>query len=146
VSDVTAGPVFAIRFRRLRRGDDAARLVSVTIADSGGKGVARRIGALTDIALRARLAHWNLHSANDLSAVRKTLDGDRGEATLYESWPALASCWHFWRDFVGSQITRLEWSCDGCQSPAGREVGAIRGETVPLACKCGTVGRVVIGS
>ena len=141
-----AGPVFAIRLRRLRRADDTARLISVSIADSGGKGVARRIGALTDIALRARLSHWNLHSANEVAALRKALDGEPGEVTLYEGWPAVGNCRHFWRDFVGSPITRLEWSCDGCQSPAGRQVGASRGETVPLKCKCGTVGRMTIGS
>lgn len=143
---MTAGPVFAIRLRRLRRLNDTARLISVSIADSGGKEVARRIGALTDIALRARLSHWNLHSANEVAALRKALDGKGGEATLYEGWPSLANCWQFWRDFVGSQIKRLEWSCEGCQSPAERQVGANRGETVPLACKCGTVGRVTVGS
>jgi len=143
---MTSASVFAIRLRRLRRAGDAARLISVSIADSGGKGVARRIGSLTDIALRARISHWNLHSANEVAALRKALDGEAGEATLYEGWPALANCWHFWRDFVGSQITRLEWSCDGCQSPAERQVGASVGETVPLACKCGTVGRMTVGS
>lgn len=142
---MTAGPVFAIRLRRLRRAGDAARLVAVSIADSGRNGVARRIGALTDVALRARISHWNLHSANQVAALRKALDGERGEATLHEGWPALADCWHFWRDFVGSKITRLEWSCAGCRNPAERQVGAIRGETVPLACKCGTVGRMTVG-
>ena len=141
---MTAAPVFAIRLRRLRRADDAVRLISVSIAE--GKGVARRVGALTDVALRARLSHWNLHSANELAALRKALDSPPGEATLYEGWPALASCWVFWRDFVGSKMTRLEWSCDGCQSPAERQVGASRGETVPLLCKCGTVGLKTIGS
>ena len=143
---MTASPVFAIRLRRLRRADDTARLIAVSIADSGGNGVARRIGALTDVALRARPSHWNLHSANELAALRKALDGERGEATLYEGWPALANCWHFWRDFVGSQIARLELSCDGCHSPAERQVGATPGETVPLPCKCGTVGRQTVGS
>lgn len=142
---MTGGPVFAIRLRRLRRADDTARLVSVSITDPGGKGVARRIGALTDIALRARISHWNLHSANEVAALRKALEGERGEATLFEGWPGLADCWSFWRDFIGSQITRIEWSCDGCQNPAERQVGASRGETVPLACRCGTVGRVTVG-
>ena len=143
---MNANPVFAIRLRRLRPAADAARLISVSIADSGGKGVARRVGSLTDIALRARLSHWNLHSANEVAALRKALDGEPGESTLYEGWPAFKSCWHFWRDFVGSQVTRLEWNCEGCQSPAERQVGASRGETVPLACKCGTVGRRTLGS
>jgi len=141
-----ASPIFAIRLRRLRRADDTVRLLSVSIAASGGKGVARRVGALTDVALRARLSHWNLHSANEVAALRKALDGERGEATLYEGWPALANCWQFWHDFVGSQITRLEWSCEVCQSPASRDVGASRGETVTIACKCGAVGRVTVGS
>ncbi len=143
---MTASPTFAIRLRRLRRASDTARLVSVSIADAGGKGVARRVGALTDVALRARLSHWSLHSANEVAALRKALDGDKGEATLYEGWPTLANCWHFWRDFVGSQITRIEWSCEGCQNPAARDVGAGHGETVPLACRCGAVGRLIVGS
>ncbi len=142
---MTAGRVFAIRLKRLRRTGHTARLVSVSIGDSAQASPARRVGALTDIALRARLSHWNLHSANEVAAVRKALAGERGEATLYEGWPALSSCWHFWHDFVGSRITRLEWSCEGCRTPAERQVGASAGETVPLPCKCGTLGRMTVG-
>jgi len=139
-------PVFAIRLRRMSGPADAARLISIYITEPGESGVARRMGALTDIALRGRLAHWNAHPANEVAALWKALATDGGEATVYEGWPQLMSCWRFWRDFVGSRVVRLEWSCDGCQAPAARQVGAKSGETVVLACRCGTASRMTVGA
>jgi hypothetical protein len=134
--------LFAIRFSRLAKVDDAQGLVSLTIDDSNGVTPPRKIGALTDVALRGRLAHYDLHSANEVAAIRRALLPEHGEITVHEGWPGLTSCLRFWHDFIGSQIRPVEWTCERCGSANGEKVGASVGETFSRACKCGKAKQI----
>jgi hypothetical protein len=133
--------IFAIEFSRLPKVDDSPGLVLLAIRAENGA-VPRKIGAVTDVALRGRLAHYDLHGANEVAAIRKALKADDGRFTVHEGWPALASCLHFWHDFVGSQIRPVEWACDRCAALNRENVGSSVGETYSRACKCGTIKRI----
>lgn len=135
-------PTFTIRFSRLPRVDESPGLVALAIHESNGAQPPRRLGALTDVALRGRLAHWNLHSANELSALRQALQPDYGEATVHEGWAGLGNCLQFWHDFMGSQIRAVEWACDQCAAVHRENVGSSVGETYSRACTCGKVKRI----
>jgi hypothetical protein len=139
---VRARQVFAIRFRRLPGVEGAAGLVSLTVGESDGPAPHRKVGALTDVALRGRLGHYSLHSANEIAAIRSALRQDEGQITIHEGWAGLASCLRFWHDFPGSQIRRVEWTCEECGSVNAEDVGASVGETFPRACRCGKVKRI----
>src|SRR6266542_6990571 len=136
--------IFAIKFSRLPRVGDSAGLILLHIDTSNGAEPPRRIGALTDVALRGRLAHYDLHSANEVAAIRQALGQDRGQVTVYEGWSGLGSCLQFWHSFVGSQIRPVEWTCETCSAPNRADVGASVGETFPRACKCGKVKRITV--
>lgn len=138
--------IFAIRFVRQPRVDELPGLVSLAIEDSPGTAPPRKIGVLTDVALRGRLAHFDLHSANEVAAIRKALLMDSGQTTVHEGWPGLASCLRFWQDFVGSRIRPVEWTCERCSSVNRENVGASVGETYSRACKCGRVRRITTTS
>ena len=103
--------VISIKFSRLPRVDETPGLVTLAIA-SDGAAPPRRLGALTDVALRGRIAHYDLHGANEVAAIRAALRTDNGQITVRESWSGLNSCLHFWHDFVGSQIRPVEWTCE----------------------------------
>jgi hypothetical protein len=134
--------IFAIQFSRQPRVDDSPGLVLLAIDASNGAGPARRLGALTDVALRGRLAHYDLHSANEVAAIRRALGPDHGHFTVHEGWSGLGSCLQFWHDFIGSQIRPVEWTCDRCAAPHRESVGASVGETYSRACKCGKIKRI----
>lgn len=131
--------IFAIRLSRLPRVENTPGLILLAIDTSNGAGPFRRIGTVTDVALRGRLAHHDLHSANEVAAIRQALSQDHGEATVYEGWSGAGSCLQFWHGFGGSQIRPIEWTCEGCAKPQHQDVGASVGETFLHACKCGTV-------
>ena len=135
---------FAIRLRRLAGVDGVPGLILLSVDGTDGTEAARKIGALTDVALRGRLAHFDLHSANELAAVRKELAKDRGRATVYESWPGLTSCVQFWHGFVGSQIKPMEWTCDKCGTAGGDSIGGSVGESFLCRCKCGQVNKIAV--
>jgi hypothetical protein len=139
---VKTNPTFAIQLTRLPKVDALPGLVLLSIDGSNGEKPARKVGALTDVALRGRLAHWNLHPANEVAALRKALSLDEGQVTVLEGWSGLASCLHFWSDFTGSQIRPVEWQCDQCAEVQKENVGAGVGETISLRCKCGTTKRI----
>ena len=134
--------IIAIRFSREPRVDESPGLVGLSIDESAGAVPPRRIGALTDVALRGRLAHFDLHSANEVAAIRKALAADCGQFTVHEGWPGLANCLRFWNDFVGSKIREVEWTCDRCSAVNREKVGSSEGETYSRACRCGRVKRI----
>ncbi len=137
-----ANPTFDIEFRRLRRVDQSPGLVALAIKASEATEPAAKVGVLTDVALRGRLAHWNLHSANEVAVIRRALDADQGRVTVQEAWPGISSCLRFWHDFGGSQIRVVEWTCEKCASVNRVAVGAIAGEAFSRKCRCGKVTRV----
>jgi hypothetical protein len=141
-----AGQVFAIRFRRLPRVGGRPGLVALAINDSGGAKPPRKLGALTDAALRGRLAHWNLHSANEVAAIRQALRPDDGQITVHEGWAGLGNCLQFWHDFTGSHIRPVEWTCERCSAANRENVGSSVGETYSRACKCGKIKRITTTS
>lgn len=134
--------VFALKFCRLPKVDDTPGLILLTIDLSRGVGRPRKVGVLTDIALRGRLGHYDLHSANELAALRKALQPDRGQVTVHEGWSGLSSCLRFWHDFAGSQIRPVEWICEVCAAVNREDVGASVGETYSRACRCGRIERI----
>lgn len=137
---------FAIQFSRLPKVGDSAGLVFLTIGESNDEKAPRRVGALTDVALRSRLAHWNLHSANEVAAIRQALGKERGQITVEEAWSGLHSCLRFWHDFQGSQIRLVEWTCDGCARVHRESLGANVGETISRKCACGVIKRLTTPS
>jgi hypothetical protein len=134
--------VFAIAFRRLPRVDDLPGLISLTIDSDGGARPSRKMGSLTDVALRGRLAHWDLHSAIEVAAIRRALGADQGQATVHEGWSDLESCLRFWQGFAGSVIRPVEWTCGRCSAVHRESLGASVGETVSRRCQCGTIKRL----
>jgi hypothetical protein len=134
--------IFALKFCRLPRVDDTAGLILLTIDASHGVERPHKVGALTDVALRGRLGHYDLHSANELAVIRTALQSDRGEVTVHESWSGLSSCLKFWHGFIGSQIRPVEWICEECAAPNREDVGANLGETYSRACQCGKIERI----
>ena len=137
-----AQQVFSINFSRLPKVDESPGLVLLTIGPSGVPAPARRIGLVTDVALRGRLAHFGIHSANEVAAIRRALGPDNGQVTVSEGWSGLGSCIQFWHDFVGSQIRPVEWTCAKCTAVNRVDVGASVGETFSRACRCGTIKRI----
>jgi len=135
---------FAITFSRLPRVADTPGLIVLTIDTSSGARAPRRIGVLTDVALRGRLAHYDLHSANEVAAIRQALRPDRGEVTVYERWSNLGSCLQFWHGFASSQIRPMEWICETCASANKADIGASVGESFLRSCRCGKVKRVTV--
>jgi hypothetical protein len=138
--------IFALKFCRLPKVDDTPGLILLTIDLSGGLERPRQVGALTDVALRGRLGHYDLHSANELAAIHKALRFDRGQVTVHEGWSGVNSCLKFWHDFVGSQIRPVEWTCERCAAVHREEVGASVGETYSRACRCGRIERITTAS
>jgi hypothetical protein len=141
-----AGQVFGLGLRRLPRVDESDGLVMLTIDSPNGTSPPRKVGALTDAALRGRLAHFDLHSANEVAAIRHALREDNGQVTVFEAWSGLGSCLQFWHDYVGSQVRTVEWTCDSCSAINRLAVGASVGETYSRACRCGRVKQITTTS
>ncbi len=143
---MTTQQIFALRFRRLAKVDDTPALVLLTIDDPSGVGPRRKVGVLTDVALRGRLGHYDLHSANELAAIRKALEADGGRVTVHEGWSGPEQMLKFWRGFNGSQIRSIEWTCEKCSIVNREHVGASVGETYARACPCGEITRITTAS
>jgi hypothetical protein len=103
-----------------------------------------KTGILTDAALRGRLAYFDVHSANEIAAVRKALSIESGQVTVYESWPALDGCLRFWYGFKGSVIRAITWTCEACQKQNRDSVGGSVGESFLRRCDCGQASRVTV--
>ncbi len=141
---MSAPQVFAILFTRLPRVENAPGLILLRVDSSRGSEPPTMVGTLTDAALRGRLAHFDLHTANELAAVRKALANDSGEATVYEHWSGLESCLQFWYGFSGSQIRLMAWTCEGCGETRRESIGGSVGETFPRLCPCGQATHLTV--
>ena len=135
---------FAIMLQRLPRVENAPGLISLMMDTSGGATPPTRIGTLTDAAVRGRLAQFDVHSANEIAAVRKALSIESGEATVHESWPGLNGCLQFWKGFVGSQIRPIPWTCEKCGASDRESIGGTVGESFLHRCACGQVTRITV--
>jgi hypothetical protein len=135
---------FAVLLTRLAKVDDTPGLILLQV-DSGTGEPLTRIGALTDAALRGRLSHFDLHSANEVATIRQALRNEAGRTILYESWPSLEGCLQFWYSFFGSQIRPVEWTCEKCATLNREDVGSSAGEPFSRACLCGQVLVTTIG-
>jgi hypothetical protein len=135
---------FGIRLTRLPKVRETPGLIQITINSLDTAAAPRRLGNLTDAAVRSRLAHFGAHSANELAALRQELRKDRGQVTISESWASIANCLHFWHGFTGSQIRTIEWTCEHCGCPHRDDVGASVGESFLRACKCGECKRITV--
>jgi hypothetical protein len=141
---MNASQTFAIQLNRLPRIDDTPGLILLSVETQSGSGPATRIGALTDAALRGRLAHFGLHSANEVAAIRHALSSEEGRATVYENWPGLESCLQFWYGFVGSRIQILAWTCEACGKQGRENIGGSVGESFLRRCACGRSNRITV--
>ncbi len=134
---------FAIGLTRLPRVGEAPGLILLTVGESSGA-APKRIGLLTDAALRGRLAHFDAHSANEIAAIRQALVSESGQTTVFESWTDLPGCLSFWSGFMGLQIRRIEWTCEACGVVAAESIGGSVGELFPMPCRCGAMTRVAV--
>ena len=123
--------ILALKLCRLPAVGETPGLILLTVDVSDGVDRPRQVGVLTDVALRGRLGHYDLHSANELAAIRKALQPESGQITIHETWAGPGSCLRFWHDFVGSQIRPVEWICEGCSALNRLDVGASVGEPAP---------------
>jgi hypothetical protein len=139
-----AARTFAIMLSRMPTIENVPGLISFLVDSSGGTRVPVKTGTLTDAALRGRLAHFDVHSANEIAAVRKALSTESGQVIVYESWPALDGCLRFWYGFVGSVIRPITWACEACQKENRDSVGGSVGESFLRRCDCGHVARVTV--
>jgi hypothetical protein len=136
---------FAIALSRLPAVDNAPGLISFLVDITGsGTGAAARPGTLTDAALRGRLAHFNVHSANELAAVRKALSAANGRVTVYENWSGAGGCLQFWHGFIGSQIRPISWTCEACGLANQDSIGGSVGESFLRRCGCGQATRITV--
>ena len=141
-----AQQILALKLFRLPAVGETPGLILLTVDVSDGVDRPRQVGVLTDVALRGRLGHYDLHSANELAAIRKALLPESGQITIHETWSGLGSCLRFWHDFVGSQIRPVEWTCEVCAALNRQDVGSNVGETSSHSCKCGRVERITTTS
>ena len=141
-----AQQTLALKLCRLPAVDETPGLIVLTVDLSHGIDPPRQVGVLTDVALRGRLGHYDLHSANELAAIRKALQPESGQITIHETWAGPGSCLRFWHDFVGSQIRPVEWTCEVCAALNRQDVGSNVGETSSHSCKCGRVERITTTS
>lgn len=141
---MNAPQTVAILLSRLPKTENAPGLILLRVDASRGSAPPTTIGALTDAALRGRLAHFDLHSANEVAAIRHALSSDSGEATVYEIWPAVQSCLQFWHSFTGSRIRPMTWTCEACGKTGRESIGGSVGETFARLCACGQATRVTV--
>ena len=134
--------IFTLHLIRLPRVDDRPGLVALSVGGAGALDPRQKLGELTDVALRGRLAHFGAHSANEVALIRRALQVEDGQIVVHEGWPGRASCLKFWNDFTGSQIKPVEWLCEKCQTIHRDNVGANVGETYARACRCGRITRI----
>lgn len=134
------GPVsFTIRLTRLPPAGTApglAGLIAVAVQSPDRKRAAR-LGSLTDVALRSRLAHFDAHSANEIAALRRALASEGGEFLLIERWPGREACLRSWYGFTGAKMRLIEWTCEKCAASCRENAGGGPGELFLLVCACG---------
>lgn len=137
---------FVIGLSRLPKVEDVPgpALILLTVEMARGTRRPTRIGALTDSALRGRLAHFDQHSANEIAAVRHALAKDEGRITVHETWSGARDCIQFWQGFTGSRIRAFAWLCVKCGNNAEEKVGGTVGEQFALLCKCGQVQQITV--
>jgi hypothetical protein len=133
---------FAIVLSRMPALDRGPGLIAFLVDTSTATRASR--GTLTDAALRGRLAYFDVHSANEIAAVRRALSSENGQATVYERWPALEGCLRFWYGFVGSQIRPIAWDCEACRASNRDSIGGTVGESFPRRCSCGHISRITV--
>ncbi len=141
---LAAPQTFAILLSRVPRVENAPGLILLQVDGSQGADPPTTIGLLTDAALRGRLGHFDLHSANELAAIRHALSPEAGAVTVYEHWSGLETCLQFWYAFTGSQIRSMAWTCEACGKTGRDSIGGSVGETIPRLCGCGQATRVTI--
>jgi hypothetical protein len=141
---MSAPQTVAIHLRRLPKVDHEPGLILLRVEASPGKKPPTTMGSITDAALRGRLAYHDLHSANEIAAVRQALSSEAGETTVYESWPVLESCLQFWHEFTGSRIRLMAWTCGSCGKPAIESLAGSVGESLARRCSCGGATRITI--
>ncbi len=139
-----ASRTFAILLSRLPAVDNRPGLISFLIDGAGEGKPGGRPAALTDAALRGRLAHFDAHSANEIAAIRKALSVENGTTTVYENWGALDVCLRFWYGFVGSRIRPIESACEACGQLNRGSVGGSVGESFLRLCRCGQVSLITV--
>jgi len=123
--------VFDLALRRLRPASASPGLISLTV---------RRptiLGTLTDAALRARLAHFDAHSANEIAALRRALDREGGEYAFTEEWRDREEFLKHWCGFLGSPVQPMDWTCEECGDTGAVRLGRAAGEAVQLRCARG---------
>lgn len=139
-----AQQTFAIVLCRLPAVDNRPGLISFLISGEEASQPLGRPGTITDAALRGRLAYFDVHSANEIAAVRRALAIENGSTTVYENWPALDGCLRFWFGFVGSQIRPIASACEACGTLNQGSVGGSVGESFLRLCGCGQVSRITV--
>lgn len=136
---------FAIVLSRLPAVDNIPGLISFLVdITGGGASATAKPGTLTDAALRGRLAHFNVHSANEVAAVRKALAMENGRVTVYEDWSGVNGCLQFWHGFIGSQVRPIAWTCEACGSANRDSIGGSVGESFLRRCGCGQATRITV--
>jgi len=114
----------------------ALGLIAVAV-ESPDRKRAVRLGSLTDVALRSRLAHFDAHPANEIAALRRALASAGGEFALTERWSERQACLHSWYGFTGAKMQLIEWTCEKCGAPCRESAGGGPGELFLLVCSCG---------
>jgi hypothetical protein len=128
---------FEINLRRLPGVEPLAGMVFLTFRAAGDTGRATVLGKLTDAALRARLAHFDAHSANEIAALRRAVATAGGEFSVRETWKDRDACLRHWYGFTGSRFQALEWKCEKCGDEGVERLGRTAGELVYVKCARG---------
>jgi hypothetical protein len=134
--------IVALHLCRLPSVNGRPGLVSLTVSAGNSNGSRHKLGDLTDVALRGRLAQYDLHPAIEVAAIRRALQSENGEITVREGWPGLESCLKFWNGFSGSRIRPVEWTCGSCAAVHRDNVGSNVGEVYWRTCGCGASQRI----
>lgn len=130
---------FEIGLRRLPGIAPLAGMVSLTVRAAGDTSRATLLGKLTDAALRARLAHFDAHSANEIAALRRAMAAAGGEFLVTETWKDRDACLRHWYAFTGSKLQPVDWKCETCGEAGVERLGRAAGEVVHVKCAHGHV-------
>jgi len=130
---------FEIGLRRLQDMTPLTGMISLTVREAGETGRATLLGKLTDAALRTRLAHFDVHSANEIAALRRAMAAPGGESSVTETWKDREACLRHWAAFTGSKLNPVEWKCEACGEAGIERLGRAPGELVHIKCARGHV-------
>jgi len=130
---------FEIGLRRLQEIAPQPGMVSLTVRVAGATSGVAPLGKLTDAALRARLAHFDAHSANEIAALRRAMAAAGGESSVTETWKDREACLRHWDAFTGSKLNPVEWKCEACGDAGIERLGRAPGELVNVKCAHGHV-------